>query len=134
MLADKKKLEKVIIFTGLLLIVLSICSENKANTDDSALSFSCETSTVLSVDSTGELKQFLPGKIHFALKDSILTFGSEGYITEEELKVNVESRAKFYSFKPGRSLLFENGLFHHVVSTFQGITAVQARCIGDQND
>jgi hypothetical protein len=93
-----------------------------------ALSFSCDTQAVLSVDKDGKLTQFLPGKVHFVIKNDILTFGKIGYITDESIPLTFVSKNKFYAFEPAQSLLYENGLFHHVVSTFEGLTAIQAKC------
>ena len=56
-----------------------------------------------------------------------------GYITDESMIITFINKNKFYSFEPGQSLLFEDGLFHHVVSTFEGLTAIQAKCL-IQND
>ena len=99
---------------------------NSATGEES--SFSCDTQVVLSVDKEGKLTQFLPGKVHFVIKNDILTFGKIGYITDESITLNVVSKNKFYAFEPAQSLLYENGLFHHVVSTFEGLTAIQAKC------
>ena len=92
------------------------------------LSFSCDTQAVLYVDIDGKLNHFLPGKVHFVIKNDILTFGKIGYITDESIPLTFVSKNKFYAFEPAQSLLYENGLFHHVVSTFEGLTAIQAKC------
>lgn len=97
------------------------------------IDFSCDTQSVLSVDKEGELTQFLPGKIKFNIKNETLVFGKEGYITDERINIVFISENKFYSFEPGQTILFENGLFHHVVTTFEGLTAIQAKCL-IQND
>ena len=97
------------------------------------INFSCETQSVLSVDKDGELTQFLPGKIAFNIKNETLVFGKEGYITDETIRITFVNENKFYAFEPGQTLLFEDGLFHHVVSTFEGLTAIQAKCL-IQND
>ena len=89
----------------------------------------CETTTVLSVNKEGELKQFLPGNINFEIKNDILTFGKLGYITDESVPITFVNPDKFYSLEPAQSIFFENGLFHHVVSTFEGLTAIQAKCM-----
>ena len=91
-------------------------------------SFSCDTQAVLSVGKDGKLTQFLPGKIYFDIKDDLLIFGKIGYVTDESITLTVVNTNKFYAFEPGQSLLYEDGLFHHVVSTFEGLTAVQAKC------
>ena len=93
------------------------------------ISFSCDTQAVLSVDQDGKVTQFLPGKIYFDIKDNILTFGKIGYITDDTISITYINKNKFYAFDSVQSLLFENGLFHHVVATFEGLTAVQAKCI-----
>ena len=92
------------------------------------LFFKCETTTVLSVNKQGELKQFLPGNINFEIKNKILSFGKLGYITDESVPITFVNPDKFYSLEPAQSIFFENGLFHHVVSTFEGLTAIQAKC------
>ena len=97
------------------------------------ISFRCDTQAVLSVDKDGKLAQFLPGKIHFDIKDNVLTFGKLGYITDDSVSIVFIHKNKFYAFESAQSLLFEDGLFHHVVSTFEGLTAIQAKCINGEN-
>ncbi len=92
------------------------------------LSFHCETQAVLSLDKNGKLTQFLPGKIYFDIKNEILIFGKIGYLTDESIPITFVSKNKFYAFDSTQSILFEEGLFHHVISTFEGLTAVQAKC------
>ena len=96
-------------------------------------SFECETSVVLSIDKKGELKQFLPGKIYFEISKNILTFGKLGYITDEEIIINRINKDKFYSYQPAQTILFDNGLFHYIIFTYEGITAVQAKCLKQEN-
>ena len=96
-------------------------------------SFECETSVVLSIDKNGELKQFLPGKIYFEISKNILTFGKLGYITDEEIIINWINKDKFYSYQPAQTILFDNGLFHNIIFTYEGITAVQAKCLNQEN-
>lgn len=96
-------------------------------------SFECETSVVLSIDKNGELKQFLPGKIYFEISKNILTFGKLGYITDEEIIINWINKDKFYSYQPAQTILFDNGLFHYIIFTYEGITAVQAKCLNQEN-
>ena len=97
------------------------------------ISFECETSVVLSIDKQGELKQFLPGKIYFEITKNNLTFGKLGYITDEEILINWIDQNKFYSYQPAQTILFDNGLFHNIIFTYEGITAVQARCLKQEN-
>ena len=97
------------------------------------ISFECETSVVLSIDKQGELKQFLPGKIYFEINKNNLTFGKLGYITDEEILINWIDQNKFYSYQPAQTILFDNGLFHNIIFTYEGITAVQARCLKQEN-
>ena len=92
-------------------------------------SFECETSVVLSIDKKGELKQFLPGKIYFEITKNNLTFGKLGYITDEEITIQRINDNKFYSYQPAQTILYENGLFHNVIFTYEGITAIQAKCL-----
>ena len=95
--------------------------------------FECETSVVLSIDKQGELKQFLPGEIYFEISKNTLTFGKLGYITDEEILINWIDQNKFYSYQPAQTILFDNGLFHNIIFTYEGITAVQARCLKQEN-
>ena len=95
--------------------------------------FECETSIVLSIDKEGELKQFLPGKIYFEINKNTLTFGKLGYITDEEIFINWINKDKFYSYQPAQTILFDNGLFHNIIFTYEGITAVQAKCLQQEN-
>ena len=97
------------------------------------ISFECETSVVLSIDKQGELKQFLPGKIYFEISKNTLTFGKLGYITDEEILINWINKDKFYSYQPAQTILFDNGLFHNIIFTYEGITAVQAKCLNQEN-
>ena len=97
------------------------------------ISFECETSVVLSIDKQGELKQFLPGKIYFEISKNNLTFGKLGYITDEEILINWINKDKFYSYQPAQTILFDNGLFHNIIFTYEGITAVQAKCLKQEN-
>ena len=97
------------------------------------ISFECETSVVMSIDKQGELKQFLPGKIYFEISKNTLTFGKLGYITDEEILINWINKDKFYSYQPAQTILFDNGLFHNIIFTYEGITAVQAKCLKQEN-
>lgn len=91
-------------------------------------SFECDTSIVISIDDKGELKQFLPGKIYFKIKNETLIFGQLGYLTDEQISINIISEDQFYSYLPAQTILFENGLFHNLIFTYEGITVVQANC------
>ena len=91
-------------------------------------SFECDTSIVISIDKKGKLKQFLPGKIYFEINENTLTFGKLGYLTEEVIDIQRINEKKFYSYQPAQTILFDNGLFHNIVFTYEGITAVQANC------
>ena len=97
------------------------------------ISFECETSVVLSIDKQGDLKQFLPGKIYFEISKNTLTFGKLGYITDEEIIIKWVDKNKFYSYQPAQTILFDNGLFHNIIFTYEGITAVQAKCLKQEN-
>ncbi len=123
---EMQSLVRFFLFNFIFLTFISGESLNSATGEES--SFSCDTQVVLSVDKEGKLTQFLPGKVHFVIKNDILTFGKIGYITDESIPLTVVSKNKFYAFEPAQSLLYENGLFHHVVSTFEGLTAIQAKC------
>ena len=122
-----QSLVRFFLFNFIFLTFISGERLNSATGEES--SFSCDTQVVLSVDKEGKLTQFLPGKVHFVIKNDILTFGKIGYITDESITLTVVSKNKFYAFEPAQSLLYENGLFHHVVSTFEGLTAIQAKCV-----
>ena len=102
---------------------------NSTYAESNSLSFECDTSIILSVDKKGELKQFLPGKIYFEINNNTLTFGKLGYITDEEITIKRINDNKFYSYQPAQTILYENGLFHNVIFTYEGITAVQAKCL-----
>ena len=97
------------------------------------ISFVCETSVVLSIDKQGELKQFLPGKIYFEITKNNLIFGKLGYITDEEIIIQRINDNKFYSYQPAQTILYENGLFHNVIFTYEGITAIQAKCLAQKD-
>ena len=84
---------------------------------------------MLSINKKGELKQYLPGKIYFEISKNTLTFGKLGYITDEEIIIQRINDNKFYSYQPAQTILYENGLFHNVIFTYEGITAIQAKCL-----
>ena len=102
---------------------------NSTYAESNNVEFECNTSVILSINKKGELKQFLPGKIYFEIKNNTLTFGKLGYITDEEIIIQRINDKKFYSYQPAQTILYENGLFHNVIFTYEGITAVQAKCL-----
>ena len=102
---------------------------NSTYAESNNVEFECNTSVILSINKKGELKQFLPGKIYFEIKNNTLTFGKLGYITDEEIIIQRINDKKFYSYQPAQTILYENGLFHNVIFTYEGITAIQAKCL-----
>ena len=106
--------------------LIYICS-TYAETNN--VEFECNTSVILSINKKGELKQFLPGKIYFEINNNTLTFGKLGYITDEEIIIQRINDNKFYSYQSAQTILYENGLFHNVIFTYEGITAIQAKCL-----
>lgn len=115
---------KIILFN--FFILLSVTHSYAQSSD--IKSFECNTSIVLSVDKEGQLKQFLPGKIYFKINKNKLVFGKLGYLTDEEVAIQKINENKFYSYKPAQTILYDNGLFHNILFTYEGITAVQAKC------
>ena len=115
---------KIILFNFFILLAVT---HSYAQSSD-IKSFECNTSIVLSVDKEGQLKQFLPGKIYFKINKNILVFGKLGYLTDEEVAIKKINENKFYSYKPAQTILYDNGLFHNILFTYEGITAVQAKC------
>jgi len=102
---------------------------NSTYAETNNVEFECNTSVILSINNKGELKQFLPGKIYFEINKNTLTFGKLGYITDEEIIIQRINDNKFYSYQPAQTILYENGLFHNVIFTYEGITAIQAKCL-----
>ena len=102
---------------------------NSTYAETNNVQFECNTSVILSINKKGELKQFLPGKIYFEINNNTLTFGKLGYITDEEITIQRINDNKFYSYQPAQTILYENGLFHNVIFTYEGITAIQAKCL-----
>ena len=102
---------------------------NTTYAESNNVEFECNTSVILSINKKGELKQFLPGKIYFGINNNTLTFGKLGYITDEEIIIQRINDNKFYSYQPAQTILYENGLFHNVIFTYEGITAIQAKCL-----
>ena len=115
---------KIILFNFFILLAVT---HSYAQSSD-IKSFECNTSIVLSVDKEGQLKQFLPGKIYFKINKNTLIFGKLGYLTDEEVAIQKINENKFYSYKPAQTILYDNGLFHNILFTYEGITAVQAKC------
>ena len=113
----------------ILIIYFAVVSMNSTYAKSKNISFECDTSIILSVDKKGELKQFLPGKIYFEISENTLTFGKLGYITDEEIIIQRINNNKFYSYQSTQIILYENGLFHIVIFNYEGITAVQAKCL-----
>ena len=113
----------------ILIIYFAHVYMNTAYAESNNVEFECKTSVILSIDKKGELKQFLPGKIYFKIDNNILTFGKLGYLTDEKITIQRVNDNKFYSYQPAQTILYENGLFHNVIFTYEGITAVQAKCL-----
>jgi len=124
-----KKKGFIYLLKNILIIYFTLIYMNSTYAESNSLSFECDTSIILSVDKKGELKQFLPGKIYFEINNNTLTFGKLGYITDEEITIKRINDNKFYSYQPAQTILYENGLFHNVIFTYEGITAVQAKCL-----
>ena len=106
---------------------------NSTYAETNNVEFECNTSVILSINNKGELKQFLPGKIYFEINNNTLTFGKLGYITDEEIIIQRINDNKFYSYQPAQTILYENGLFHNVIFTYEGITAIQAKCLAQKD-
>ena len=102
---------------------------NSTYAETNNVEYECNTSVILSINKKGELKQFLPGKIYFEINNNTLIFGKLGYITDEEITIQRINDNKFYSYQPAQTILYENGLFHNVIFTYEGITAIQAKCL-----
>ena len=114
---------------NILIIYFTLVYVNSTYAETNNVEFSCNTSVILSINKKGELKQFLPGKIYFEINNNTLTFGKLGYITDEEIIIQRINDNKFYSYQPAQTILYENGLFHNVIFTYEGITAIQAKCL-----
>ena len=54
-------------------------------------------------------------------------------ITDEEIIIQRINDNKFYSYQPAQTILYENGLFHNVIFTYEGITAIQAKCLAQKD-
>ena len=113
----------------ILIIYFTLVCMNLIYAETNNVEYECNTSVILSINKKGELKQFLPGKIYFEINNNTLTFGKLGYITDEEIIIQRINDNKFYSYQPAQTILYENGLFHNVIFTYEGITAIQAKCL-----
>ena len=124
-----KRKEFINLLKNILIIYFSFAYMNSTYAETNNVEFECNTSVILSINKEGELKQFLPGKIYFEINNNTLTFGKLGYITDEEIIIQRINDNKFYSYQPAQTILYENGLFHNVIFTYEGITAIQAKCL-----
>ena len=124
-----KRKEFIYLLKNILIIYFTLVYMNSTYAETNNVEFECNTSVILSINKKGELKQFLPGKIYFEINNNTLTFGKLGYITDEEITIQRINDNKFYSYQPAQTILYENGLFHNVIFTYEGITAIQAKCL-----
>ena len=124
-----KQKEFIYLLKNILIIYFTLIYMNSTYAETNNVEFECNTSVILSINKKGELKQFLPGKIYFEINNNTLTFGKLGYITDEEIIIQRINDNKFYSYQPAQTILYENGLFHNVIFTYEGITAIQAKCL-----
>ena len=121
--------EFIYLLKNILIIYFTLVCMNSTYAETNNVEFECNTSVILSINKEGELKQFLPGKIYFEMNNNSLIFGKLGYITDEEITIQRINDNKFYSYQPAQTILYENGLFHNVIFTYEGITAIQAKCL-----
>ena len=128
-----KEKEFIHLLKIILIIYFTFAYINSTYAESNNVEFECSTSVILSIDEKGELKQFLPGKIYFEINNNILTFGKLGYLTDEEITIQRINDNKFYSYQPAQTILYENGLFHNVIFTYEGITAIQAKCLAQKD-
>ena len=124
-----KRKEFIYLLKNILIIYFTFAYMSSTYAETNNVEFECNTSVILSINKKGELKQFLPGKIYFEINNNTLTFGKLGYITDEEIIIQRINDNKFYSYQPAQTLLYENGLFHNVIFTYEGVTAIQAKCL-----
>ena len=124
-----KRKEFIYLLKNILIIYFTLAYMNSTYAETNNVEFECNTSVILSINKKGELKQFLPGKIYFEINNNTLIFGKLGYITDEEIIIQRINDNKFYSYQPAQTILYENGLFHNVIFTYEGITAIQAKCL-----
>lgn len=125
--------EFIYLLKNILIIYFTLVYVNSTYAETNNDEFECNTSVILSINKKGELKQFLPGKIYFEINNNTLTFGKLGYITDEEIIIQRINDNKFYSYQPAQTILYENGLFHNVIFTYEGITAIQAKCLAQKD-
>ena len=125
--------EFIYLLKNILIIYFTLVCMNSTYAETNNVEYECNTSAILSINKKGELKQFLPGKIYFEINNNTLTFGKLGYITDEEIIIKWVDKNKFYSYQPAQTILFDNGLFHNIIFTYEGITAVQAKCLKQEN-
>ena len=121
--------EFIYLLKNILIIYFTLVCMNSTYAETNNVEYECNTSVILSINKKGELKQFLPGKIYFEINNNTLIFGKLGYITDEEIIIKRINDNKFYSYQPAQTILYENGLFHNVIFTYEGITAIQAKCL-----
>jgi len=124
-----KRKEFIYLLKNILIIYFALLYMNSTYAETNNVEFECNTSVILSINKKGELKQFLPGKIYFEINNNSLIFGKLGYITDEEITIQRINDNKFYSYQAAQTILYENGLFHNVIFTYEGITAIQAKCL-----
>ena len=124
-----KQKEFIYLLKNILIIYFTFAYMSSTYAETNNVEFECNTSVILSINKKGELKQFLPGKIYFEINNNNLIFGKLGYITDEEIIIKRINDNKFYSYQPAQTILYENGLFHNVIFTYEGITAIQAKCL-----
>ena len=124
-----KRKEFIDLLKNILIIYFTFAYMSSTYAETNSVEFECNTSVILSINKEGELKQFLPGKIYFEINNNTLIFGKLGYITDEEIIIKRINDNKFYSYQPAQTILYENGLFHNVIFTYEGITAIQAKCL-----
>ena len=121
--------EFIYLLKNILIIYFTLVCMNSTYAETNNVEYECNTSVILSINKKGELKQFLPGKIYFEINNNSLIFGKLGYITDEEITIQRINDNTFYSYQPAQTILYENGLFHNVIFTYEGITAIQAKCL-----
>ena len=125
--------EFIYLLKNILIIYFTLVCMNSTYAETNNVEYECNSSVILSINKKGELKQFLPGKIYFEINNNTLTFGKLGYITDEEIIIQRINDNKFYSYQPAQTILYENGLFHNVIFTYEGITAIQAKCLAQKD-
>ena len=125
--------EFIYLLKNILIIYFTLVCMNSTYAETNNVEYECNTSVILSINKKGELKQFLPGKIYFEINNNTLIFGKLGYITDEEIIIKRINDNKFYSYQPAQTILYENGLFHNVIFTYEGITAIQAKCLAQKD-